>query len=230
MNEKVIKNPNRSVNAAVKRTPYQPEYERLSKDPSDLYKVNKEDFTLSNKRGKPERVSIGEPTPFIPSGNGGRVTIKAGPNVQGDGGGGHDVDVQLESKFPPQVRVSSGQSEDLTWANTSNFEPEESEQPSFSYDEIPLPPSEMPFPLPEVPVVELETPVSEMPDTEPSFSIADMRPDDYILLHSDSVLKVGSLNEVKMVLSDFILDSNVDIEDFIILKRLNIRAGIFIDE
>ena len=54
---------------------------------------------------------------------------------------------------------------------------------------------------------------------------------DFILLHNETVISVGDLESVKIELSNFLLeDSELDIEEFIIMKRLGVRAGIFIDE
>lgn len=79
--------------------------------------------------------------------------------------------------------------------------------------------------------IEQEEPVQE---EAPSFTLEAIPVGDYVLLYKDSVLASGKLDKVKEVLTDVCLYSEnadqVSIEDFVVLKRVSVKAGVFVDE
>lgn len=57
----------------------------------------------------------------------------------------------------------------------------------------------------------------------------------YILMIQGSVICTGDLNTVQPIISSILYNehpdfSNVNVEDIILLKRVNIKCGVFIDE
>jgi len=132
---------------------------------------------------------------------------------------------QRPPTVPKQAKIHSGDNEDNLWTKAL-----EDPQQKIMADEVPLPP----------PVVKEtgrnvgpgEDNIVDDVGLDDNFGLESLKPGEYILLYNDSVICVGALDFVKETLADILTDSqnDVDIDDFVVLKRLKVNVGIFIDE
>jgi hypothetical protein len=204
--EILFKNKNRAIKNLVKRPAYQPEYERLNIDPQ-IYQVKPEEFTNRPIVGF-SRLTQGKPS-------------VAAPEHAGD----------YES-HPPQV----GQGEELMWPINKDVSRD------FSYDEISDPPSDWYEPeAQEAEQVEddigldleqeQEQEQEQAQEQEQEFDLCNLKVDEYILLYYQNVIDSGPLVRIKNTLTRILLDEeSFAVDEFIILKRVNLRVGIFVDD
>lgn len=68
-------------------------------------------------------------------------------------------------------------------------------------------------------------------DNNSEFSFKDINIGDYVLIHNDSVIDIGTIDSIKEILSNILLDSDQDlnIDDFVVMKKMKLQMGIFIN-
>ncbi len=235
MSDNIIKNKNREIKDGIvkagKRVAYQPEYERLNIEPV-INKVNQHDFMMAKKTNRklsPQQTLSQQKLPQ--SGQNEDIIWSQGLASRAD----------RTSVLQEKVRNEILEKEDEE--DEEDEEAEEADDQSafeligdhnrnFHYDDIPNVPSSLvedDIGLDQEEQEEQEEINDESIDN--SFKLSDLHSGDNILLYNDEVICVsGSLEKIKEVLSKILLNSNdYLVEEFIILKRLNIRAGIFIE-
>jgi hypothetical protein len=64
------------------------------------------------------------------------------------------------------------------------------------------------------------------------FSFENIEPGSYVLIHKDSVVDTGKVNQIKETLSNMLLayEGSANVDDFVLMKRINVKMGIFIDD
>ena len=62
-------------------------------------------------------------------------------------------------------------------------------------------------------------------------NLKDINIGDYVLIHNDSVIDIGTIDSIKEILSNILLDSDQDlnIDDFVVMKKMKLQMGIFIN-
>lgn len=154
--------------------------------------------------------------------------------------------------------VSSGQNEELQWtkalAGGSIVVEEQVDDDPIDDDDIPLPP-ESPFveeeendpktgrvikPLTEEEIAEAAADIIYNVREEAEgineeggdgFGLDQVRLGEYVLLYKNSVLGMGSLESVKNTLTSIMDgDDKLSVEDFVVMKRVPVKMGIFIDD
>jgi len=228
----LIKNKNRQIKeelkANIKHFSYQPEYERLNIEPI-VNRVDPHDFMPVKKIGRKS------PHPEILSQ---QKLPQSGQNEdiiwsQGLSSTNKNSSLQEESRN----EILEKEDQEIFGDSTKSVNSRR-----FLYDEIPDIPTSLVDDLDlngeEVEEEEEEEEEQQQEEEEQQqedqqeggFKLSDLRSGDYILLYNDEVIYVGSLEEIKDNLNKILLNSNnYLVEDFVVLKRLNIRAGIFIE-
>lgn len=83
-------------------------------------------------------------------------------------------------------------------------------------------------------ISENESPLDEQEDKGQEFNFLNIKHGDLVLIYQDGVIDVGSEEKIKDTLTSVLMDSdegqNVSVEDFVVMRRLKIRAGVFIDD
>jgi len=149
---------------------------------------------------------------------------------------------QKKTSVPKQAFVQSGQNEEIMWTKAL----EEPESEPIKYNEVPLPPpivrdgeqtrgsgdDVIAAQTKKQEEIEDDVGLEEDNQEDKSFGLDSLNPGDSVLLYNDNVVCVGALNLIKETLADILADAenNVEVEDFIVLKRLKVNIGIFIDE
>jgi hypothetical protein len=257
MSDNIIKNKNREIKTGIinagKRVAYQPEYERLNIEPT-VNKVNPNDFMMAKKIGSrklsPQQTlpQSGQNEDIIWSQ--GLSTSKADKisalqeNIRNrilekeDKEAFDSIDDQssFESvgdynrkfRYDDIPNAPSALIEDdigLEQEENSALDALSSAREGRRLIEEDLEEEEPPLEEEEEVLEE-----QEKQHQDSSFKLSDLRSGDNILLYNDEVICAGSLEEIKDVLSKILLSSNnYLVEEFVVLKRLNIRAGIFIE-
>lgn len=76
--------------------------------------------------------------------------------------------------------------------------------------------------------------VESIAEDQTEFTVSQVPVGQYILLYKDNVLDAGAFNKVKETLTNVLMDSDegasLSVDDFVVLKRLHVKAGVFIDE
>jgi len=118
----------------------------------------------------------------------------------------------------PQKRpiVQSGNNEDLIW--TQGLEQEPRDIP----EEPRLPEKES--------YMNVQEDIEDDIGLDGAFSLDAMAPGDVVLLHGSDVIRVGSERDIKESLADLLAAEEGELDDFVVLKRLNVKIGIFIDD
>jgi len=147
-----------------------------------------------------------------------------------------------KTSAPKQIKVSSGQNEDLIWSNQeTGLDKVNSEM--FTSDNVPSPPKysieeseeiseevsedEKKYSIEESEEVSEEVSEDEKNET---FTLYNLKPGEYIIIVGNNVVENGSFEKIKSALSDIVLEKGIDIDDCIVLKRAHIKAGIFIED
>jgi len=108
-------------------------------------------------------------------------------------------------KYPPQSKiVETGTSKEVLWTESSEEKPI-------------TPPS---------PAGEWLAAGSE----DNSFKLDKMEVGQYVIIYNDNVLCVGTKQHTEEFIMEFLSNNSLEISELTILKRVNIKAGIFVDE
>jgi hypothetical protein len=247
MSDDIIKNKAREAKATNmgRRVAYQPEYERLNIEPT-VHKINPHDFMMNKKVSR--KLPVQSPAQHVQqrmpqSGQNEDIIWSQGPGVSSR------VNAIKQDVSNEILEQEDGEAFDSI--DDKSFEPNSNYNRSFRYDDIPSAPSSLiedDINLEGQEIAEQAEQEQEQEQeqeeqeereeeqelqedqVEREFKFSDLRTGDNILLHNDEVICAGSLEEIKEVLSKILLNSNdYLVEEFVVLKRLNVRAGIFID-
>jgi hypothetical protein len=229
MSDNIIKNKNREIKAGIKHVAYQPEYERLNIEPV-VNKVDQHDFMARKanyKRQLPQQQQEVQ-----------RKLPQSGQNediIWSQGLSSADRVSVLQQKIRNEIMEKEDKEAFDSIDDKSSFELVDDYNRNFRYDDIPNAPASL---------IEDDIGLEEQEDQEEqeeqeeehqeeenaAFKLSDLRSGDNILLYNEEIICAGSIEEIKEVLSKILLNSNnYLVEDFVVLKRLNIRAGIFIE-
>ncbi len=227
MAEIYFKNPHRGKSAAQPK-PFRSEKERLGvdvveyplRDPEEFEKMNKK--IASEKRKTDQKKKTDDAAKeFIAKFRNGDISNQ-------------ELEEELHKlyNFIPNQEVAAkplinnGQNEELQWTKAlddkSSLETlEESLVVEEQTDDEPILAAEVPD-VPESPFVEEEN---------EGFGLDQVQLGEYVLLYKNSVLGIGSLKSIKNTLSSIMDgDDKLVIEDFVVMKRVPVKMGIFIDE
>jgi len=124
------------------------------------------------------------------------------------------VEKNTKHEIPKQTIVQSGNNEDIMWTKAL-------EEP-----ETPRPPTVVPQTGQEI-----EDDIG-LDKEEEGFGLDSLQPGNCVLLYNDNVICAGTIEIIKETLADLLADAenDVEVDNFIVLKRLKVNVGIFIDE
>jgi hypothetical protein len=134
--------------------------------------------------------------------------------------------------------VSSGQNEDVLWTkgleSKSGNETIVVDEVNDEITDVPSPPTS-PFveDIQEIDTIKnIKESMSNIEDDVDGFDLDQIDVGDYVLLYKNSILGMGSISYIKETLSNILNDSDEgqSIDDFVVMKRVSVRSGIFIDE
>ena len=222
-----IKNPYRG-RKTPKQKPYQPEYKRLGVEPCEYPVKDQNEFEKLNRKAEMEKKQL------LSKQEKNAKAKEAVELFKNEEISKEDLEKILQGIYnEPQTQelaipskiVTSGQNEDILWtkANLSS-KPEKTEE----VPEVEEEPEPEEF---------LDTDVSLPPDEEyvsdvdGGFDLGQIDVGEYVLLYKSSVLGTGGIKSVKDTLSSVLeSEENVDIDDFVVLKRVPVKMGVFVDE
>lgn len=225
MSDDIIKNKNREIKAGIKHVAYQPEYERLNIEPV-VNKVDPHDFMARKANYKRQ----------LPQQEVQRKLPQSGQNediIWSQGLASADRISVLQEKIRNEIMEKEDKEAFDSIDDKSSFELVDDYNRNFRYDDIPNAPASLiedDIGLEEDQEEQEEEKEDHQQEENAVFNLSELRSGDNILLYNNEIICAGSIEEIKEVLSKILLNSNdYLVEDFVVLKRLNIRAGIFIE-
>lgn len=227
MSEMLFKNPYRGRKVTAQK-PYVPEHRRLEIDAVEYPLKDPEEFIRMNKKieaEKKQKEKAGKAKSLIELLRSGEITDEEFQE---------QVSILEENTFVSSVPVApeaiptSGQTEDNLWTQGLKTEQPESSPGAILYPETydeEIKASEVV--APNQPSATQEDIIDDLDD---SFSFGQVKSGEFILIYKDNVVNVGTMTQIKETLSNVLMTEDVQLEEFIILKRVSAEMGIFIDD
>lgn len=249
MSDKIIKNPYRGRKVS-KPDAYNPEYKRLGvspveypiKDQDEFEKMSKEALKRKQieKAGKEVSEAAKEAVIKFRNGELSREELESLITDLYKSPPSQEIAVNSNVEIPESSVsiVSSGQGEDLQWtkgltsksdrasdSNNNSFD-ENKDDEEILFEEVPDVPNSS-YAKPDT-----ETDLEEESSNDSGFGLSEIKYGEYVLLHQDRVLDVGNIQSIKKTLSNILMDGDSDltVDDFVVMKRISVKMGIFIDD
>jgi len=112
-----------------------------------------------------------------------------------------------------QIPLSGGGEEQI-WTGKSDVLPEYTDKATITVDEVP-----------SIPDSKFKSTIDPVVSQESDFSLSTIKPGNYILIYNDSPVAVGDVETIKQYI---ILNNEIPEDQFIVLKKCEIKVGIFI--
>jgi len=230
-----FKSPFRGRRVATHK-PYVSEHERLdvdpieypTKDPEELIRMNKK--AAAEKQTKEKRDKAKSLIEQLRSGDISEKEFQAAVNQLEE----RTYAVDHGTDYSPQMigRISSGQGEDSLWTHALEQPQDQTNSPGAilypeTFDE-PIKDSEIASPVSPVSQQPQEEIIDDLEEQE--FGFDQVKSGEFILIYRDSVVNVGTMPQIKETLSSVLMEGEVSLEEFIILKRVSAEMGIFIGD
>ena len=184
---------------------YQPEYERLNLEP-EIMPLNRQDPAFTNVAGKQKR----------------KVIVPASINAPISGMSKESVVWEREPQaVNRRVKVREEEEEIVPIVDVLSDQEyiNDYDDSNFDFNNVEGPPKE------------LRNKKIEVEEESRDFDLKSIRVNEYVLLYEGQIISYGSRDSVKKEVVNLIdQNGSLLIKDFIILKRVSITAGVFIDE
>ena len=113
-----------------------------------------------------------------------------------------------------QIPLSGGGEEQIWTGNKDEVLPEYTDTATISVDEVP-----------DVPESKFKTNLEPVVSQSQDFTLGTIKPGNYLLIYNDSPVAVGDVETIKQYI---ILNNEIPEDEFIVLKKCEIKVGIFI--
>ena len=205
--EVYFKNPlrNRKVSSEVK--PHVPEYKRLGITP-DTYDFDRtKEFVAPNKvaaRNNRVAAANAEQKSLM-------TEVKEGTMTR--------EEAHRRSEVISNVGLLSGHTEQQAWTNGLERpgEVDVADVPEQTFDE--------PIKYDDVP-----DPQAQAVEAEDGFSLSDVKPNNYVLMYKEGVVEIGDKDTIRETVTNILMAEEAAVEDLVLVKRVNLKMGLLIDD
>jgi hypothetical protein len=219
MTDIFIKNNRRKAVQEIQNKAYTPEYKRLGVVPQESRAADPSDFEKHAEQLKAEKKSKQRNQQLISLVQKYRDGEISKEDMEDIFGTEVLEDATIEKKI--EKAVSVGQNEDLVWTQDRTIARRKVYDEPIEVEEVEDPPEQL-------------TPAQqalEDDDEDEGFSFSQIKTEEYILVNEDEVVGIGSKKKIVALLSELLENSeDVEVSDFILLKRVNLKYGLLVDE